>query len=159
MNTKKKLVAYFSCSGVTKKAAEELADISGADLHEIKPKTAYTREDLDWMNKKSRSTVEMENPSSRPEITDKMSDIEQYDVIFIGFPIWWYAAPTIVNTFLESYDFTGKRVVCFATSGGTGIQGCEQKLQATYPAISFAKGKLLNGRINEDLVKDWLKSL
>ena len=117
----KKLVAYFSASGVTKAAAERLAKAAGADLFEIKPAVPYTRADLDWMNKKSRSSVEMNNPDSRPEIEARLSNMEDYDTVFLGFPIWWYVAPTIINTFLESYDFAGKTIRPFATSGGSGM--------------------------------------
>ena len=115
----KKLVAYFSASGVTKKAAELLAKAAGADIYEITPKVPYTSADLNWMDKQSRSSVEMRDVSSRPEIADKNAKIENYDTIFLGFPIWWYVAPTIINTFLESYDFSGKTIVLFATSGGS----------------------------------------
>ena len=117
----KKLVAYFSASGTTRKVAEELAAAIGADVYEIRPKAPYTRADLDWMDKKSRSTLEMKDPSSRPELADRDARIAEYDEVFLGFPIWWYVAPTIINTFLESYDFSGKKIVLFATSGGSGF--------------------------------------
>ena len=117
----KKLVAYFSASGVTAKMAKALAEVTGADLFEIQPVVPYTNADLDWMNKKSRSSVEMSDPASRPEIGNKVPDMDQYDTVFVGFPIWWYVAPTIINTFLESYDFSGKTVAAFATSGGSGM--------------------------------------
>ena len=117
--SQKSLVAYFSCSGVTKKTAELLSDMAGADLFEIRPEVPYTKADLDWMDKKSRSTVEMNDPSYRPAIADKVEHMEQYDTVYVGFPIWWYVAPTIINTFLESYDFSGKTVIPFATSGGS----------------------------------------
>ena len=117
----KKLVAYFSASGITQKAAERIAKISGSDLFEIKPSVPYTKEDLDWTNKNSRSSVEMKNPDSRPEIANKIPNINEYDTIFIGFPIWWYVAPTIIDTFIESYDFSGKTIIPFATSGGSGF--------------------------------------
>lgn len=107
--SQKSLVVYFSCSGVTKKTAELLSDVAGADLFEIRPEVPYTKADLDWMDKKSRSTVEMNDPSSRPAIADKVEHMEQYDTVYVGFPIWWYVAPTIINTFLESYDFSGRR--------------------------------------------------
>ena len=112
--SQKSLVVYFSCSGVTKKTAELLSDVAGADLFEIRPEVPYTKADLDWMDKKSRSTVEMNDPSSRPAIADKVEHMEQYDTVYVGFPIWWYVAPTIINTFLESYDFSGKTVIPFA---------------------------------------------
>ena len=117
----KSLVAYFSASGVTGKVAEVLAKAAGADLHEIKPAVPYTSADLNWMDKKSRSSVEMADPSSRPEIANKVENMDQYDTVFVGFPIWWYVAPTIINTFLEQYDFSGKKIVLFATSGGSGF--------------------------------------
>ena len=118
---KRKLVAYFSASGVTKRAAERLAKAAGADLFEIKPAVPYSQADLDWTNKKSRSSVEMGNPDSRPEIAERLENMEEYDTVFLGFPIWWYVAPTIIDTFLESYDFSGKTIVPFATSGGSGF--------------------------------------
>ena len=117
--SQKSLVVYFSCSGVTKKTAELLSDVAGADLFEIRPEVPYTKADLDWMDKKSRSTVEMNDPSSRPAIADKVEHMEQYDTVYVGFPIWWYVAPTIINTFLEDYDLTGKTIIPFATSGGS----------------------------------------
>lgn len=116
----KTLVTYFSASGVTKKKAEKIAKYLCADLFEIKPKAAYTKADLNWMDKKSRSSIEMADKSSRPEIADDDAHIENYDVVYVGFPIWWYIAPTIINTFLEKYDFSGKKIVLFATSGGSG---------------------------------------
>ncbi len=115
------LVAYFSASGVTKKAAENLAQAAGADLYEIRAAVPYNRADLDWTDKKSRSSMEMSDKSSRPAIADTDAEISQYDTVFLGFPIWWYVAPTIVNSFLESYDFSGKRIILFATSGGSGF--------------------------------------
>ena len=117
----KTLVAYFSASGVTAKTAKRVAEAAGADLFEIRPQEPYTKEDLDWMNKQSRSSVEMNDPSSRPAIADKVADMKQYDTVIIGFPIWWYVAPTIINTFLESYDFSNKKLALFATSGGSGF--------------------------------------
>ena len=117
----KKLVAYFSASGITRNVAKMVAEAAGADLYEITPKEAYTKADLNWMDKKSRSSVEMADKKIRPEITDTDAKISEYDEIFLGFPIWWYVAPTIINTFLEKYDFTGKKIVLFATSGGSGF--------------------------------------
>ena len=131
--SQKSLVVYFSCSGVTKKTAELLSDVAGADLFEIRPEVPYTKADLDWMDKKSRSTVEMNDPSSRPAIADKVEHMEQYDTVYVGFPIWWYVAPTIINTFLESYDFSGKTVIPFATSGGSGMGKTEAVLHALCP--------------------------
>ena len=131
--SQKSLVVYFSCSGVTKKTAELLSDVAGADLFEIRPEVPYTKADLDWMDKKSRSTVEMNDPSSRPAIADKVEHMEQYDTVYVGFPIWWYVAPTIINTFLESYDFSRKTVIPFATSGGSGMGKTEAVLHALCP--------------------------
>ena len=119
---KKVLVAYFSASGVTKGVAQQLAEVTGGTLHEIKPAQPYTDADLDWRDKKSRSTIEMQDKSSRPAITDKFANMGEYDVIYIGFPIWWYTCPTIINTFMEAYDFKGKTVIPFATSGGSSIK-------------------------------------
>ena len=125
----KKLVAYFSASGTTARVADNLAKAAGADLYEIKPAVSYTKEDLNWMNKQSRSSVEMRDKSSRPALADTDADIAAYDTIFIGFPIWWYIAPTIINTFLEAYDFSGKKIVLFATSGGSGFGKAVDSLQ------------------------------
>ena len=124
----KKLVAYFSASGVTEKLAKTLASAVGADLHEIIPKEKYTSADLDWTDKKSRSSIEMNDKSFRPAVANEVQNIEQYDIIYIGFPIWWYVAPTIINTFLESYDLTGKTVIPFATSGGSGMGNTNAEL-------------------------------
>lgn len=149
----KKLVAYFSASvGNTGKRAQELAQVTGADLVEIRPAAPYTKEDLDWTNRQSRSTVEMRDPASRPEIVDGKVDAASYDVVYIGFPIWWGEAPREVNTFLEANDFTGKTIELFATSGGSGIRKAVQVLQETYPALSIAGGKLTNGRITSDIL-------
>jgi len=117
----RKLVAYFSASGVTAKVAEKLSEAIGADLYAIEPEVPYTKADLDWMDKKSRSTIEMNNPASRPAIAGKRDNMNDYDTVFVGFPIWWYVAPTIINTFLESYDLTGKTIIPFATSGGSDM--------------------------------------
>lgn len=127
------LVAYFSASGVTAKAAWKLAEASGADIFEIKPEIPYTRADLNWMDKKSRSSIEMNNPPSRPAIAEQLPDMEKYDIIFVGFPIWWYVAPTIINTFLESYDFSGKTIIPFATSGGSNLGRTNDKLKPSCP--------------------------
>lgn len=141
---KKVLVAYFSASGVTKHIAESLAAETGAELFEIEAKVPYTNADLNWNNKQSRSSVEMADPDSRPEIVKKELDITSFDEILIGFPVWWYIAPTIINTFMEQYDFTGKTVRLFATSGGSGIENCEKNLQKQYPDVNWKAGKLLN---------------
>ena len=139
----KKLVAYFSASGVTAKVANALAEASGATLHEIKPEVPYTAADLDWMNKQSRSSVEMSDKSSRPAIKDKLDNMADYDVIYLGFPIWWYVAPTIVNTFLESYDMSGKTIILFATSGGSGFGKTVETLKCSCPNSDIKEGKVV----------------
>lgn len=141
---KKRLVAYFSASGVTKKLAVDLAALAGADLFEIKPAVPYTRADLDWRDKSSRSTVEMQDPASRPAVAEVIDNIRQYDEIFVGFPIWWYVAPTIINTFLEQYDLTGKTVVPFATSGGSGMGQTCARLLPSCPGARLLPGRVLN---------------
>lgn len=156
----KKLVAYFSASGVTAKAAGKLAKAADADLFEIKPVQPYTRADLDWMNKKSRSSIEMADKSSRPEIAEKVSNMADYDVIFVGFPIWWYVAPTIINTFLEQYDLSGKTIVLFATSGGSGFGKTVENLKGSVATDTVIKeGKLLNGSISEAELRAWTKEI
>ena len=154
----KKLVAYFSASGVTKSAAEHLAKAVGADLFEIKPVVPYTRADLDWTNKKSRSSLEMNNPDSRPEILEQLSNMEDYGTVFIGFPIWWYVAPAIINTFVESYDFSGKTIVPFATSGGSGMGKTVEVLKPLCPSANWKKGKMLN-RISDRELESWVKGI
>lgn len=151
----KKLVAYFSASGVTKAVAERLAKTVGADLFEIKPEVPYTAVDLDWTNKKSRSSVEMNNPDSRPEIAEKIQNMDEYDTVFIGFPIWWYVAPAIINTFVESYDFSGKSIIPFATSGGSGMGRTVDILKPLCSASAkWKNGKMLN-YISEQDLKNW----
>ncbi len=149
----KKLVAYFSASGTTARVADNLAKAAGADLYEIKPAVSYTKEDLNWMNKQSRSSVEMRDNSSRPALADTDADIAAYDTIFIGFPIWWYIAPTIINTFLEVYDFSGKKIVLFATSGGSGFGKAVDSLQPSAPDAEIIAGEILNGNPNEKKLK------
>ncbi len=149
----KKLAAYFSASGVTKRYAERLAKAAGADLFEIKPSIPYTNADLNWQDSGSRSSVEMKNPDSRPEIAEKLPDMEEYDTIFVGFPIWWYVAPTIINTFLESYDFSGKTVIPFATSGGSGIGKTADVLRKICPAADIKDGKVLNGMSDKEIAQ------
>lgn len=157
--SQKSLVVYFSCSGVTKKTAELLSDVAGADLFEIRPEVPYTKADLDWMDKKSRSTVEMNDPSSRPAIADKVEHMEQYDTVYVGFPIWWYVAPTIINTFLESYDFSGKTVIPFATSGGSGMGKTEAVLHELCPdSVNWKSGKMLNG-YDRAQMEAWVRTL
>jgi flavodoxin len=159
MMSQKSLVAYFSCGGVTKKTAELLSDVAGADLFEIRPEVPYTKADLDWMDKKSRSTVEMNDPSSRPAIADKVEHMEQYDTVYVGFPIWWYVAPTIINTFLESYDFSGKTVIPFATSGGSGMGKTEAVLHALCSdSVNWKSGKMLNG-YDRAQMEAWVRTL
>lgn len=155
-NTMKALVTYFSASGVTRNAAKQVADIIGADLFEITPEQLYTDADLDWRDKQSRSTIEMNDKNSRPAIKDggKVKNLDQYDVVYVGFPIWWYTAPTIINTFIEANDFTGKIIVPFATSGGSNIKKACEDLQATYPSYKFGEGKLLNS-INKVDIERW----
>ena len=153
------LVAYFSASGTTAKAAKVLAKAADADLYEIKPAIPYTRADLNWMDKGSRSSVEMNDKHSRPALADTDAPIAGHDVIFLGFPIWWYVAPTIVNTFLESYDFTGKTIILFATSGGSGLGKSAVSLRASVPGARIVDGRLLNGRLNADELKTWVSGL
>ena len=155
---KKTLVAYFSASGTTKGIAQQLAKVAEADLHEIKPEKPYTDADLDWRNKQSRSSVEMDNKSSRPAITDKLKNMQDYDVVYVGFPIWWYTCPTIINTFMEAYDFNGKTVIPFATSGGSSIKKACDELKAAYPGVNWKEGRLLNRASDADL-KKWVESL
>lgn len=150
----KRLVAYFSASSTTKKVAEMLAEAAKADLYEIEPKVPYTRADLDWMNKKSRSSVEMNDKKIRPEIAEENLDMSAYD----EFPIWWYVAPTIINTFLEKYDLTGKKIILFATSGGSGFGNTVQELQPSAPGAEIVEGKLLN-RADKQEIEDWVKTL
>ena len=151
----KKLVAFFSASGVTAQAARSLADAAGADLYEIKPALPYTNADLDWMNKKSRSSIEMNDKASRSAIADTNAHVADYDVVFVGFPIWWYIAPTIINTFLERYDFSGKKIVLFATSGGSGFGKAVSNLQPSAPNAKIIEGKLLNGRHDKASLAAW----
>lgn len=156
----KKLVAYFSAGGVTATVAEDLAEAAGAELYEIKPEVPYTKEDLDWMNKQSRSSVEMQDRSSRPAIADKDAGVEDYDTIFVGFPIWWYVAPTIINTFLESYDFSGKTIILFATSGGSDFGNTVEGLQGSVSDSAIIKeGKILNGCPSKEELAAWVESL
>lgn len=155
----RKLVAYFSASGTTAAAAKTLAEAADAGLYEIKPQVPYTRADLDWTNKKSRSSVEMNDKSSRPALADRNAPVADCDVVFLGFPIWWYTAPTIVNTFLESYDFTGKTVILFATSGGSGLGRSAADLKASAPGAVIRDGKLLNGRQTKESLAAWVNSL
>jgi flavodoxin len=154
------LVAYFSASGVTAKAAKTLAESANADIYEIKPETPYTQADLDWQDKNSRSTVEMTDKAFRPPLADRDANIADYDTVFLGFPIWWYIAPTIINTFLESYDFAGKTVVLFATSGSSGFGKTVENLKGSVAAsTTIIEGKILNGAQAKDSLAAWVKSL
>ena len=136
----KKLVAYFSASGNTADTARKLAEKAGADIYEIRPETAYTKADLNWQDKTSRSSIEMSDKSSRPAIADRNADIAAYDTVYLGFPIWWYIAPTIINSFLESYDFSGKKIVLFATSGGSGFGRTAEELDRSAPSALIIEG-------------------
>ena len=152
----KTLVAYFSAGGVTKKRAEELSEAAGADLYEIKPEVPYTKADLNWMDKKSRSSVEMTDKKFRPLLADKEADIASYDTVLLGFPIWWYVAPTIINTFLESYDFSGKKIVLFATSGSSGFGNTVKELEPSAPDAEIIEGKLIRKIGAEKAIRDIL---
>ena len=156
----KKLVAYFSASGVTAKVAGMLADAVGADIHEIRPKFPYNKADLNWMDKQSRSTIEMNNKAFRPEIEPCDLKMEAYDVVFLGFPIWWYVAPTIINTFLESYDFSGKKIILFATSGGSKFGKTVDELKVSVSdSCEIIEGKLLNGKQTIPSIRSWTETL
>ena len=156
----KTLVAYFSASGTTARVAKELAQAAGADIYEIKPAVPYTRADLNWMDKKSRSSMEMNDKSSRPALADRSANIAAYDTILLGFPIWWYVAPTIINTFLESYDFSGKKIVLFATSGGSGFGKAVAGLKPSVAADTvITEGKVLNGQQTADSLKTWVATI
>lgn len=154
----KKLVAYFSASGNTKKVAGMIAKAGNFELYEITPKVAYSKSDLDWKDKKSRSSVEMADKKFRPEIVDDEIDINAYDEIILGFPVWWYVAPTIVNTFLEAHDFSGKKIILFATSGGSGFGNTVHELQPSAPDAVIEEGKLMNGASAQE-INEWVKTL
>lgn len=159
-NDKKILVAYFSASGETARLARTIAQVTDGDLHEIKSTVPYTAADLDWNDKQSRSSREMNDPASRPAVANRVANMDAYDIVFVGFPIWWYVAPTIVSTFLEAYDFSGKTVVPFATSGGSGLGNSESILHACCsPATAWKPGKLLSSRATEAEVGRWVESL
>ena len=154
----KKLVTYFSASGTTKKVAEMIAESAKADLYEITPKASYTKADLNWMDKKSRSSVEMNDKKFRPEVLDDAIDINSYDEIILGFPIWWYVAPTIINTFLEKYDFRGKKIILFATSGGSGFGNTVRELQPSAPDAIIAEGRIFN-HVSKQQIAEWVSTL
>lgn len=155
----RKLVAYFSASGVTAKVAEKLSEAIGADLYAIEPEVPYTKADLDWMDKKSRSTIEMNNPASRPAIAGKRDNMNDYDTVFVGFPIWWYVAPTIINTFLESYDLTGKTIIPFATSGGSDMGKTNDKLLPSCKGAKLLDGKVFKASVSGADLAKWAEGL
>ena len=154
----KTLVAYFSATGTTEAVAKDLAEVTGATLYEIKPEVKYTAADLDWRNKESRSSVEMKDKNSRPAFVKDLKDADSYDVIYIGFPVWWYTAPTIINTFVEAYGFEGKTVIFFATSGGSTLDKANKDFAAAYPKINWKAGKTLNGA-SKAVIKAWVEGL
>ena len=155
----RKLVAYFSASGVTAKVAEKLSEAIGADLYAIEPEVPYTKADLDWMDKKSRSTIEMNNPASRPAIAGKRDNMNDYDTVFVRFPIWWYVAPTIINTFLESYDLTGKTIIPFATSGGSDMGKTNEKLLPSCKGAKLLDGKVFKASVSGADLAKWAEGL
>lgn len=155
----RKLVAYFSACGVTAKVAEKLSEAIGADLYAIEPEVPYTKADLDWMDKKSRSTIEMNNPASRPAIAGKRDNMNDYDTVFVGFPIWWYVAPTIINTFLESYDLTGKTIIPFATSGGSDMGKTNEKLLPSCKGAKLLNGKVFKASVSGADLAKWAEGL
>lgn len=153
----KVLVSYFSASGVTKSIAEKIASAVGGDLFEIEPVERYTDEDLDWTNKQSRSTIEMNDKSFRPPVLNKVSNIDEYDTVVIGFPVWWYTAPTIINTFIEENNLSGKNAYVFVTSGGSGWEGSFNDLKDTYLNINFVSGKRFRGKESDEEYINWIK--
>lgn len=153
------LVAYFSATGVTEELAEKLASATGADLHEIKPKTEYTSADLDWTDKDSRSSIEMKDKSFRPEIIGSVANMDSYDTIFVAFPIWWYVAPTIVKTFLESYDLQGKTIIPVATSGGSGMGNTNKELAVSCKGAVLKEGKIFSKSVSESDLKTWVDTV
>lgn len=155
----RKLVAYFSASGVTAKLAETLAEAVGADIFEIAPEVPYTPADLNWQDKNARSTIEMQDPTSRPSIARKRDNMADYDTIFVGFPVWWYVAPTIINTFLESYDLTGKTIIPFATSGGSGMGKTNEKLLPSCPGAKLLEGKVFKSNTGKAELAAWAEGL
>ena len=155
----RKIVVYFSASGVTAKVAENLSEAIGADLSEIQPKVPYTKSDLDWRNNESRSSIEMKNQSLRPEIASVLSNIDEYDTIFVGFPIWWYVAPTIVNTYLESHNLAGKPIVTFATSGGSDMGETHAKLLPSCTGATLIEGKVFHPSVSKSELAAWSENL
>lgn len=159
MTSKKVLVAYFSATGTTQKLANKIANVTGGDLFEIKPEKPYTNADLDWMDSKSRSSVEMRDKTSRPAIASEADNMAQYDVVFVGFPIWWYREPSIIDTFIESYDFSGKLIIPFATSGGSPIGTSGENIQQLAPDAKVLEGKCFSAGISENELKKWVENL
>lgn len=155
----RKLVAYFSASGVTAKVAENLSEVIGADIFEIEPKVPYTKADLDWQDQHSRSSLEMKDPTSRPAIANTRDNMEEYDTIFVGFPIWWYVAPTIINTFLESYDLAGKTIIPFATSGSSGMRKTNDKLAPSCKGATLLEGKRFQSNVSKEELMKWADDL
>ncbi len=155
----KKLVAYFSASGVTAKVAETLAQGIGADLYRITPEVPYTKADLNWLNRKSRSSLEMKDPAFRPAIAGRLECMDDYDTVFVGFPIWWFVAPTIINTFLETYDLSGKTIVTFATSGGSKMGKTLQKLRPSCPHSTLVEGKVFKAKVSKEELAAWEQKL
>lgn len=153
-----KLVAYFSATKTTAKIALKIAEAADADIHEIVPEKAYTSADLDWRNQNSRSSIEMNDKSFRPAIIDKVSNMETYDTIYLGFPIWWYVAPTIINTFLEKYDFTGKTIIPFATSGSSDMGNTNKELKASCKGAKLLAGKRFSANTNIETIRQWIES-
>ena len=152
----KTLVAYFSASGVTKNLAQKISDVLGADLFEIKPAVPYSNEDLDWTNRNSRSSIEMKDKDSRVEIAEKISDMDKYETIYLGFPIWWYVAPHIINSFLEQYDFANKKINVFATSGGSDLGNTIDELKTSAPNAIWGKSKGFSAMANENDIASWI---
>lgn len=159
MQAKKTLVAYFSASGTTAKLARTLAEAIGADLYEIRPQQPYTKADLDWNDRKSRSTVEMRDRHSRPGIAGRVENMDQYQRVFVGFPIWWYTAPTIINSFLEGYQLSGKQVIPFATSGGSGMERVNASLQGSCPGAELCQGRRFPGGAKAGELRSWAEKV
>ena len=155
----RKIVAYFSASGITAKVAETLAEAIGADIYEIEPEVPYTKADLNWMDKQSRSTIEMNDPSSRPAIKGKRDNMADYDTVFVGVQIWWYVAPTIINTFLESYDMTGKTIIPFATSGGSGMSKTNEKFLPSCAGAKLIDGRVFKSNVSKAEMNAWADEL
>ena len=158
MNSSEILVAYFSATGTTARVAQSIAEITGGSLYAIIPQSAYTSADLNWNDKQSRSSIEMNDSQARPEMKEEVVNLSAYDTIFIGYPIWWNQAPRIINTFIERYDLKGKRLIPFATSGGSGIGNSVKMLKKTYPDLDWSEGKLWN-RASKGAIQEWIDSL